>query len=166
MSQQPGDPGDAPRYDGPPPGDRQPSYGQQPVYGQQYGQYRGEEPGRGPAPRPAGGDDLSPADQRLWATLTHLAGIFVYVLAPLVAFLVLRDRGLFVQDQTREALNFHITMVIAWAVVGFLTLISFGLLSFLALLLPVYIAVLAIVAAVRANRGERYRYPLTLRLVR
>ncbi|WP_299035432.1 DUF4870 domain-containing protein [uncultured Pseudokineococcus sp.] len=138
---------------------------QQPHGDQRYG---GAPQGRpvGDGARPTATDDLSPADQRLWSTLTHLAGIFLYVVAPLVAYLVLRDRGLFVQDQTREALNFQITSVILWAVVGFLSLISFGLLSFLLLLVPLYVAVFSIVAAVKANNGERYRYPLTLRLVR
>lgn len=151
----------------PPPGYPPPPQ-QQPYGGGQYaGAPQGGQPySGGPAQRPSGSTDLSPADQRLWATLTHLGGIFLYVVAPLVAYLVLRDRGLFVRDQTREALNFQITTIIVWAVVGFLSLISFGLLSFLLLVVPVYVAILSIIAAVKANNGERYRYPLTLRLVR
>lgn len=157
-----------PRGDQPPGYQPPPGYSsspQQPYGEQRYGGGPQGGPG-GPSPRPAGSDDLSPADQRLWATLTHLGGIFLYVVAPLVTYLVLRDRGLFVQDQTREALNFQITTVIIWAVVGFLSLVSLGLLSFLLLLVPLYVAIFSIVAAVKANNGERYRYPLTLRLVR
>ena len=148
----------------PPPGyssSPQQPYGDQ----QRYGGGSQGRPGGG-GPRPTGADDLSPADQRLWATLTHIGGIFLYIVAPLVSHLVLRDRGLFVRDQTREALNFQITTVIVWAVVGFLSVVSLGLLSFLLLVVPLYVAVFSIVAAVKANEGERYRYPLTLRLVR
>lgn len=123
--------------------------------------------------RPAGSDDLRPADQRMWATLTHVAGIVVPVLAPLVAFLVLKDRGLFVRDQTKEALNAHISLALyfvgLYIAFSILTLITVGLFSPLLALPPLLwfpLVLFGVLAAVASNRGERYRYPLVLRLVR
>ncbi|WP_254066817.1 DUF4870 domain-containing protein [Curtobacterium sp. VKM Ac-2861] len=107
---------------------------------------------------------MSPEDQRLWATLTHIGGIFFNFVAPLVAYLVLRDRGGFIREHTRVALNFHITMGIAYVVSGILTLALIG-----ALLLPI-IAILTIVfgimAAVAANQGQFYRYPLSIEFIK
>jgi uncharacterized Tic20 family protein len=127
------------------------TYGQQPG-GPQY-------PGGYQAPQP-----MTPEDQRLWATLTHIGGIFFNFLVPLVAYLVLRDRGNFIREHTRVALNFHITMGIAYVVAGILTVVLIG-----ALLLPV-IGILTIVfgimAAVAANRGQFYRYPLSIEFIK
>ncbi|WP_420367419.1 DUF4870 domain-containing protein [Curtobacterium sp. L1-20] len=158
------------------------SYGQQPggPSGQQPGGPYGQQPGQPGGPGWNGGSShpggpqypggwtppqpLSPEDQRLWATLTHVGGILSNVIVPLIAFLVLRDRGGFVREHTRVALNFHITMAIAYAVAGVLTVILIG-----ALLIPV-IAIITVVfgilAAVAANRGEFYRYPLSIEFIK
>ena len=42
---------------------------------------------------------MSPADEKLWATLTHVGSIFLSILAPLIAYLVLKDRGPFVRGR-------------------------------------------------------------------
>ncbi|MEJ5915313.1 DUF4870 domain-containing protein [Pseudokineococcus sp. 1T1Z-3] len=168
-----------------PRGDQQPAPGPQQGYGQQeYGQQEYGQQGYGQqgygqqgyggsprgGPRPEGADDLSPADQRLWATLTHLSGLVSSFVGPLVAYLVLRERGLFVREQTKEALNFHITVAGVFAATWLLGIVTFGILTFVpaiaSVVLPVYALVFAVLAAVRSNGGERYRYPLTLRLVR
>jgi len=69
----------------------------------------------------------------------------------------------FVNDQAKEALNFNISMTIYAMVSGVLIFVVIGI-----VLLPVVLVtwlVLAILAAVKANEGVAYRYPLTLRLV-
>jgi uncharacterized Tic20 family protein len=162
------------------PGYDQPGYGQtgQPPYGQPGpGQY--DQPGPGqygrpgqqpPYPQPGYGQQqpyaptiMSDADQRLWATLAHISGLFSF-LGPLIIWLVLKDRGAFVEDQSKEALNFQITLAILGVAMTIITVITLGIGAFLYLY---YIAavVFMILAAVAANRGERYRYPLTIRLV-
>jgi uncharacterized Tic20 family protein len=75
----------------------------------------------------------------------------------------MKDRGRFVRSQALEALNFQITVLIAVVVSSVLILVLIGL-----VLLPIIgvaAFVLMILAAIAANRGEEYRYPLTLRLV-
>ncbi len=68
-----------------------------------------------------------------------------------------------VNDQGKEALNFQITLLIAHLVAGVAICFHFGFVNLAIWVLTVVFAVLATVAA---NRGERYRYPLTLRLVK
>uniref|UniRef100_A0A942T199 DUF4870 domain-containing protein n=1 Tax=Neobacillus citreus TaxID=2833578 RepID=A0A942T199_9BACI len=127
------------------------TYGQQPG-GPQYPS--GYQP-----PQP-----MSPEDQRLWATLTHVGAIFFSLIVPIVAYLVLRDRGQFIREHTRQALNFHITAAIAGVVASILTVVLIGF-----LLLPVIgvlVIVFSIMAAVAANRGQFYKYPLAIEFIK
>src|SRR6478672_8340674 len=101
---------------------------------------------------------LSPEDEKLWATLTHVGGIVFHWLAPLVAYLVLKDRGPFVRWHTRQALNFQLTVLLAYIVGGVLTIVFVGI--FIVLAAVVINIVFGIVAAIAANRGEFYKYPI------
>jgi len=107
---------------------------------------------------------LSPADEKLWATLTHVGGILFHWLAPLIAYLVLKDRGPFVRWHTRQALNFQLTMLIAYVVGIVLCFVFIGI--FVLLAAWVLNIVFGILAAMAANRGEFYRYPLAIEFVR
>lgn len=107
---------------------------------------------------------LSDSDQRMWAMLSHLGGILFSFVAPLVIWLVFKDRGRFVDEQAKEALNFQITLIIAW-VVAFITMfiiIGFILMPIIGLAALIF----GILAAIAANKGEAYRYPFALRLVK
>ncbi|MCA5923634.1 DUF4870 domain-containing protein [Curtobacterium oceanosedimentum] len=131
----------------------------------------GQQPG-GPqnpnGPQYPGGytppQQMRPEDQRLWATLTHIGGIFFNFVAPLVAYLVLRDRGNFIREHTRVALNFHITMGIAYVVSGLLTVVLIG--ALLIPLIAVLTLVFGIMAAIAANQGQFYRYPLSIEFIK
>ncbi len=118
------------------------------------------------APPYGGGQPLTPADQRLWAVLSHLGTLLVWVFAPLVIWLAFRGRGAFLEDHAKESLNFQITVAITAAVLGFLSIVTFGLGALLYVPYGVLVLVFLIIAAVKASQGETYRYPLTLRLVK
>lgn len=107
---------------------------------------------------------MSQADEKLWATLTHVGSIFFGWVVPLVAYLVLKDRGPFVRAHTATALNFQLTMLIAAIVGGILTLVVIGFV----ILVAVWALniVLPIIAALKANKGEWYEYPLAIRFVK
>lgn len=108
-------------------------------------------------------------DERTWGMLAHLSALTVLitgigVLGPLVVWLIKKDQYPFVNDQGKEAINFHLTMLIGMAIslplmcvgIGFITALIIGLIEL----------VFSIIAAVQANNGVLYRYPLTLRLVK
>ena len=107
---------------------------------------------------------LSPADEKLWATLIHVGGIFFFFLPSLIGYLVLKDRGPFIREHTRVALNFQITMAIAY-VVGYITIIIvIGGLILIAV--AVVVIVFSIIAAIAANNGQLYKYPLTIEFIK
>ena len=133
-------------------------------------------------PAPASVESGISAEERQWAMFAHLsallgamltagwAGSIGCFIGPLVIWLVKKDTMPFVDDQAKEALNFNITVAIVffvlWAVT-FLTLFIGGVLT-VPLMVIVGIAwlVLTVIASIKANQGERYRYPFTLRLVK
>lgn len=103
---------------------------------------------------------LSPSDEKLWSTLTHVGGIFFGFLVPLITYLVFKDRGAFVRHHTAQALNFQLTLLIAWIVSGVLTFVIIGFVMIV--VVAIISIVFPILAAVAANKGEWYRYPLTI----
>lgn len=103
---------------------------------------------------------MSPADEKLWATLVHLGGLFFGFLAPLIGYLILKDRGPFVRAHTATALNFQLTLLIAYVVGSILAIAIIGI--FILIAAYVLNIVFCIIAAVKANRGEWYKYPLTI----
>ena len=133
-------------------------------------------------PAPAGTEGGVSAEERQWGMFAHLsallggfvtagwAGSIGCFIGPLVIWMVKKDTMPFVDDQAKEALNFNITVAIIffvlWAVT-FLTLFIGGVLT-VPLMVIVGIAwlVLTVIASIKANQGERYRYPFTLRLVK
>lgn len=142
-----------------------PQYGEQPTYGTPQPGY-GQAPQYGQPGQPQGFGGVgavSESDRRMWAMLAHLGGIILGFIAPLVVWLVYKDRDEFIKDQAVEALNFQITLVFGWIVAFVLTFLFIGF-----LLYPVlWIAslVFSIIGGMAANRGERYRYPFAVRLV-
>ena len=146
--------------------DQQPPAGgqQQPPFGGQPQQPYGGQPQQpyGAAPQ----QPLRPDEEKTWSLLAHLGGILFGFLAPLVVWLVFKGRGPFLDDQAKEALNFQIAVTIAYVATWILTAVSFGVLSFLPLVVWVASLVFAILAAVAVNKGQWYRYPVTLRLVK
>lgn len=129
--------------------------------------YNAPPPGYAAAPPPAyagAQPPLSDSDQRMWAMLSHIGPILLGFIAPLVIWLVFKDRGRFVEEQAKESLNFQITALIAWVVSGILTLVLIGF-----ILLPIIgiaVLVLCILAGIAANKGQAYRYPFALRLIK
>ncbi|GIG35693.1 DUF4870 domain-containing protein [Cellulomonas pakistanensis] len=147
-------------YDQQPPagGPQQPPFGGQP-----------QQPYGGQPQQPYGGQPqqpLRPDEEKTWSLLAHLGGILFSFVAPLVVWLVFKGRGPFLDDQAKEALNFQITVAIAYVASWILAGITFGWLSFLPFVVGVAALVFAILAAVAVNKGQWYRYPVTLRLVK
>ncbi len=106
---------------------------------------------------------LNPSDEKLWATLVHVGGIFFGFLPALIGYLVLKDRGPFVRSHSATALNFQLTLLIA-EIVGYL--LMFVLIGFI-IVPAVYIVriIFSIIAAIKANKGEWYTYPIAIKFV-
>jgi hypothetical protein len=107
--------------------------------------------------------------ERNWAIAAHLGSFLAAYLAlgflcPLIVLLVKGNDSPFVRGHAVESLNFQITaailtvifVVLAFVVIGIPLLVALGI---------AYV-VLVIMATVAASRGQPYRYPISLRLVK
>jgi uncharacterized Tic20 family protein len=131
--------------------------------GSEWGQVAPGSAAPPPAGQPAGAAATTGTDPKTLAMLAQLLGIFTGFLGPLIIYLVNGEKDPYVRHHSAEALNFQITLFIAYAISAVLIIVLIGL-----LLLPaVWIAslVFMIQATIAANRGEWYRYPINLRLV-
>jgi uncharacterized Tic20 family protein len=132
------------------------------------------------APNP-GVDGMPGAEERQWAMFAHLSALvgglltgavggWGCILGPLIIWLVKKDTMPFVADQAKEALNFNITVGAIFLALWILTFVTLGIgiiiTGPLMLIVGVGALVLIVIAAIRANEGKAYRYPMTLRLVK
>ena len=110
------------------------------------------------------GAALSPQEEKGWSLAAHLLVLVAGFLAPLIIWLVFKGRGPFLEHHAKESLNFQITVTIAGIISGLAIFLLIGIVMILALI-P-WMIIMPIIAAVKANSGEWYRYPLTLRLIK
>lgn len=115
-------------------------------------------------------DSAPSSDERAWAMACHLSALAGFVIplgnvfGPLIIWLIKRESLPLVDDQGKEALNFQLSATIYAAVSLVLIVVAIGF--FLLVAVAIFDLVLVIIAAVRANNGEQYRYPLCFRFIK
>jgi len=136
----------------------------------------------GAGPRPAGGrfiDETADPAIRSYAMWIHLGVLIGTVVAfigqgipffvpPLVALVMWLSRKAdhpFIDDHGREAMNFQISLILIYLLLVVVTLLTCGVGVVLIIALGVLNVVALILAAIAANRGEIYRYPVCIRLI-
>lgn len=131
---------------------------------------------------PAPGADMGvSAEERQWAMFAHLSALagglltsaiggWGFFIGPLVIWLMKKDSMPFVDDQAKEALNFNIVVSAIFLILLLLGIFTLGIGFLIALPVMFIVGIAALVfiilAAMKANAGIRYRYPVTLRLIK
>jgi uncharacterized Tic20 family protein len=100
-------------------------------------------------------------DDKLWGMLAHLSPLLASFaglpfLGPLLVMVIYKDKSEFVTKQAKEALNFELTMLIVVLVTCFIGAIIVGPLAL----------IFHIIGGLAANKGEDYRYPMTIRFIK
>jgi uncharacterized Tic20 family protein len=108
---------------------------------------------------------------RTWAMFCHLTSLsacigipFGNIIGPLVVWLIKKEEFAIVDEHGKESLNFQISLSI-YSIISFF--LCFAFIGFV-LLPAILIAglVFIIIATLKANKGEPYRYPLTIRFIK
>lgn len=97
------------------------------------------------------------------AMACHLLGL-VGFLGPLIIWLIKKDESPAVDKNGKESLNFQISIMIYSFAAWLSMFILIGV-----LLLPAVIVfnyVMVIIATVKVNKGEDFKYPLCIRLIK
>jgi uncharacterized Tic20 family protein len=103
-------------------------------------------------------------NEKIWSILSHLSTfIGLPFLLPLVVYLAMKGDSEYVAVNAREALNFHLSMLIYCLCCIPLVFIVIGIPVLF--LIAIGSCILAVVAALKASDGGCYRYPLTIRLI-
>jgi uncharacterized protein len=112
-------------------------------------------------------------DARMWAMFCHLAGLVAFLpvapvlgglIVPLIIWQIKKDDFEFVDEQGKEAVNFQISILLYAVAAGLLCFLCIGF-----VLLPavcIVDVVFLLIAGVKANSGEHYRYLLAIRFIK
>lgn len=118
-------------------------------------------------------------DQQTWRVIAHAAALIQFIgipsfVGPLAVWLMRRDDPV-VEPHAREALNYQLSLIIYFAaaivigIIAAITIVGLLLVPFIilfALILVVAEVIFAILASLAASRGEFYRYPMNLNLIK
>jgi uncharacterized protein len=108
-------------------------------------------------------------NERTWAMFCHLSAFagfiipFGGIIGPLVVWSIKKDQYPLVDDQGKEAVNFSISMILYYIIAGILILVLLGIPLLVALFF--FRLIIIVVAAIKANEGVRFRYPLNIRFI-
>ena len=108
---------------------------------------------------------LSKVEEQNFTSLGNILGILIGFISPLIFWLVYKDRSKFLDANLKSALNFQLTMIVAWIASTILSAITLGILSILFVAIGVLILVFCILAFVKTRNGENYTYPLSIKFV-
>ncbi len=139
-----------------------------------------ENPPLPPTPPPAPQPPLSPGNEsqaRTWNMLCHLSALagfiipFGNILGPLIIWQIKKNEFPSVEEDGKASLNFQITVMIA-LFVGIIASVPLSFVCIGFLFIPVMVVIglcgliFAVIAGIKANNGEPYRYPWSLTLVK
>ncbi len=108
-------------------------------------------------------------NERIWAMFCHLSAFagfiipFGSIIGPIIVWSIKRDQYPLVDDQGKEAINFQISMLIYFIISAVLILLLVGIPLLIAIFF--FRIIITVVAAVKANEGVRYRYPVSIRFI-
>lgn len=107
-------------------------------------------------------------DERTWGMLSHLSAALLGFLGPLIIWLAKRGDSRFIDDQSKESLNFQITIFAGMMISMLLVMSVIGAIlgSFLAFALWILDYVFIVLASIKSYNGQRYRYPCTWRPIK
>ncbi len=107
---------------------------------------------------------VSAADEKTWSVLSHVGGIILNWVGPLIVFLIYKDRSAVIRAHSVAALNFQLTILIAYIVGSITAVLIIGV--FILLAASAVSIIFGIIAALAANEGRPYKYPFAITFVK
>ena len=114
----------------------------------------------------AGMPSIPTAEDRQMGLFSHIGGGFFGFLVPVIIMATKGNESQFVKDQSTEALNFQLTMLIGYAIATVLAIVTCGIGAVLFFVPWILGMVFGVIGGMAANKGEWYRYPFNIRMVK
>ena len=114
--------------------------------------------------------EITNKDERMWGMFCHLAALagfiipFGNIIGPLIVWQIKKEEFPFVEDQGKESLNFQISIFIYLIISGLLVILIIGIALLFAI--GIFSLIMTIIAAVKANEGVAFRYPMSIRFIK
>ena len=112
-----------------------------------------------------------PREARKWAMICHIIALvgllgngIGFLLGPLIVWMLKKEEHPFIDEQGKEAVNFQITMFIAAFISALLVFVVVGII--LLIIVGLLMTILPIIGAIKANDGEDFKYPLSIRFIK
>ena len=104
-------------------------------------------------------------DDRNLGVLAHVLSIFTGFLGPLIIYLAVENKKKFAKENAKNALNFQLTVIIAYIISFILIFVLIGIfLIFVVFLLDI---IFCIVAATNTGKSNvAYKYPLAINFLK
>ncbi|MBL4844373.1 MAG: DUF4870 domain-containing protein [Planctomycetes bacterium] len=106
-------------------------------------------------------------EAKQWGMYCHLAGLsgwiglpLGWILGPLIVWSIKKEEIKFVDDQGREAINFHLNMMVFAFVAALASIFLIGI-PFL-ILISIGSIICPILGTIEASKGNYYRYPCVM----
>lgn len=118
-------------------------------------------------------EDLEPSitnsekQMGMFCHLSAFAGMIIpfgNIIGPLIIWQMKKDESDYIAYHGKESLNFQITMAIAFLIAWVLVFVLIGVL--LLPVLAIFELVMIIIAAIKANDGIKYQYPINFRFIK
>lgn len=115
-------------------------------------------------------NEIPAKEERLWGMLCHLSVFSAHfiplgnIIAPLIIWQIKKEDSSFIAYHGKEALNFQISIIIYISIAAILSFFLIGLPLLFGLW--IFSLIIVIIAALKANDGQYYRYPLTIRFIK
>jgi uncharacterized Tic20 family protein len=103
----------------------------------------------------------TPEEEKTASILIHAISIVLELIAPIIGYVVFKEKGPYVNHHSKESLNFSLTLllfyvILAVSVVGWVVIWA----------VPIYSTIFRIIAAVKASQGDFYKYPMTIHFIK
>ncbi len=114
--------------------------------------------------------EMTQKEERTWAMSSHLSALagyiipFFNIIGPLVVWLLKKKESALIDKEAKKSLNFQISVTIYAIVALILTLIVIGAILFLAI--AIFNIVMIIIATIKTNNGEEFKYPLAIEIIK
>ena len=110
--------------------------------------------------------------ERNWTMFCHLGGLvtvnFFSLIIPLIIWLAKRGDSPFIEEQGKEIVNFHISLAIYGLVLWLVAFTVIGIpITIIGISVLIVINIVSIIiGAIKASNGEKFLYPINLRLIK
>lgn len=104
------------------------------------------------------------ANDKLLAMFAHILPIFTAFIGPLLIWLLKKDDSPFIEEHSKNALNFQLSLLIYLLVSWILVLIIIG--AFLIPIISTLNIIFCVIGGAKASNGSAFIYPFTIPFIK